>query len=98
MWIRLGSFAVAPGQLDDLRTVYNRDCVPIVKATAGNVDCYLMENVDEPTRCIVCTVWRTEQDAKAYEASGAAMNVVGKVRGFFAGPPTLASYRVDGRQ
>jgi heme-degrading monooxygenase HmoA len=98
MWIRLGSFSVQPGQLEQLGMVYNLECVPIVKATAGNIDCYLMENVDEPSRCIVCTAWRTEQDAKAYEASGAAMNVVAKVRAFFAGPPSLASYRVADRE
>ena len=95
MWIRLGSFAVADGKLDDLRAVYNRDCVPLVKAAAGNLDCYLMESADDPRRCMVCTLWRSEQDAKAYEASGTAMKVVAMVRSFFAGPPMLESFRVQ---
>jgi len=94
MWIRLGSFLVKPGQLADLRSVYVRECVPIVKAAAGNIDCYLMENVDDAQPSVVCTIWRTEADAKAYEASGQAAEVVGRVKGFFAGPPTLACFRV----
>jgi len=95
MWIRLGSFSVAAGKLADLRTVYYRDCAPIVRSAPGSVDCYLMESADDPQRCVVCTIWQTEQDAKAYESSGAAMEVVGKVRAFFAGPPTLESFRVQ---
>lgn len=95
MWIRLGSFAVVAGKLDELRASYQRDCVPLVRAAAGNVDCYLMESADEADRCVACTIWQTEDAAKAYEASGAAAAVVAKVRAFFAGPPTLASYRVE---
>jgi quinol monooxygenase YgiN len=75
--------------------VYNAECVPVVRAAAGNIDCYLMESVDEPGRCVVCTVWRTEADARAYDASGTAAAIVAKVRAFFAGPPTLSSYRVE---
>jgi quinol monooxygenase YgiN len=95
MWIRLGSFTVAPAQVAALRHVYNTECAPVVRAAPGNIDCYLMESADEPDRCIVCTVWRSDADARAYEASGTAAAIVARVRGFFAGPPTLASYRVE---
>jgi len=95
MWIRLGAFATLPGKVADLRATYNRDCAPIVRAAAGNLDCYLMESADDPERCVVCTVWESEAAAAAYEASGTAQAIVGKVRAFFAGPPTLTSYRVE---
>jgi quinol monooxygenase YgiN len=95
MWIRLGSFAVAPGKLAELRATYNRDCAPVVRAATGNLDCYLMQSADHPERCVVCTIWESEGDATAYEASGTAQAIVAKVRAFFAGPPTLASYRVE---
>jgi quinol monooxygenase YgiN len=95
MWVRLGSFAVVPGKLEELRATYHRDCAPIVRAQAGNVDCYLMENADDSERCIVCTIWESEAAAVAYDASGTAQAIVAKVRAFFAGPPTLASYRVE---
>jgi quinol monooxygenase YgiN len=95
MWIRLGSFAVVAGKLEELRNTYNRDCAPIVRAAAGNLDCYLMESADDPERCVVCTIWQSEAAAIAYDASGTAQAIVGRVRAFFAGPPTLASYRVE---
>jgi quinol monooxygenase YgiN len=95
MWIRQGSFPIVPGKLAELRALYAGECVPVVRAAAGNVDCYLMESVEDPERCIVCTIWRTEADAKTYEATGTAAAIVAKVRQFFAGPPLLTSYRVE---
>ena len=95
MFIRLGSFEVAPGKLAELRDTYASECVPIVRAAAGNIDAYLMEPAEGSGPIVACTIWNTEQDATAYEASGTAKQVVGKVKGFFAGPPTLRSYRAQ---
>ena len=92
MFVRLGSFEVRAGRLDELRATYYRDCVPIVRAAPGNVDAYLLEPTEGPI--IACTIWRTEEDALAYEASGTAQEVVARVKPLFAGPPTLRSYRV----
>lgn len=99
MFVRLGSFQVAAPKLSALREIYYRDCVPIVQAAPGNIDGYLLEPAEEIgadlVTIVACTIWRSEQDAIAYEASGTAKEVVGKVREFFAGPPTLRSYRVQ---
>jgi heme-degrading monooxygenase HmoA len=95
MFVRLGSFDVVAGKLDELRAIYNRDCVPVVKSAPGNVDAYLLEPADGAGQIVACTIWVTEQAAVAYEASGTAKEVVGKVRQFFAGPPTLRAYRVQ---
>jgi heme-degrading monooxygenase HmoA len=93
MFVRLGSFAVKPGELEMLRVTYNEQCVPLARAAAGNVDCFLLEPI-EPGDVIVCTMWRTEEDAVRYDASGTAQQVVAKVRQHFAGPPKLGAYRV----
>jgi heme-degrading monooxygenase HmoA len=95
MFVRLGSFEVVPGKLVELRDTYNRECVPIVRAAAGNIDAYLLEPAEGGGPIVACTVWKSEQDATVYEASGTAKQVVGKVKAFFAGPPTLRSYRVQ---
>jgi heme-degrading monooxygenase HmoA len=78
-----------------LRERYYADCAPVVRAARGNVDCYVLEPVERDAPVIVCTVWLTEADAAAYEASGSAAEVVGRVRQFFAGPPELRSYRIQ---
>jgi heme-degrading monooxygenase HmoA len=95
MFVRVGTFGIKPGTLDALRQRYYSDCAPVVRAAEGSVDCYILEPVDVEAPVVVCTVWRTEADAVAYEASGAAAEVVGRVREYFAGPPELRSYRIQ---
>ena len=95
MFVTVGTFQIKPGTLDALRHRYYAYCVPVVRAAAGSVDCYILEPVDEAAPVVVCTVWQTEADAVAYESSGSAAEVVGRVREFFAGPPELRSYRIQ---
>ena len=51
MFVRQGSFEVIPGKLDELRQIYYRECAPIVRASPGNIDVYLLEPTEQsPTR------------------------------------------------
>ncbi len=93
MFVRIGTFPVAAGKLEELARIYAEDCAPAVRAEAGNVDAYLLEPVEDGQLAMVCTVWKTEADAQRYESSGKAQEIVAKVRAFFAGPPTLHAYR-----
>jgi heme-degrading monooxygenase HmoA len=96
MFVRMGSFAVKPGELETLRKTYNESCAPVVRAEEGNVDCFLLEPVDSKAggNIVACTMWRTEADAVRYESSGKAQDIVAKVRQHFAGAPSLLAYRV----
>jgi heme-degrading monooxygenase HmoA len=94
MFVRMGSFRVAEGKGDELRRIYLGECVPMVRAAPGNMDCCLLESATDPDAIAAWTVWQNEDDAKAYEASGTAAAVVAKVRHLFVGPPTLQSFRV----
>ena len=96
MFVRLGAFAVKAGELELLRTTYNEVCAPLVRAQPGNVDCFLLEPVAPGAIVMVsaCTMWRTEEDTVRYESSGAAQEIVAKVRQHFAGPPKLEAFRV----
>jgi len=92
MWIRMGSFAVKPGEVERLKRTYDGVAVPKVRACAGNLACLLLEPAEAGEAFRVLTIWETRAAAEAYEASGSAAEVVGLVRDCFAGPPTLASY------
>ena len=97
MSARVATFRITPGTLDALRQRYYTECAPLVKAADGSIDCLVLEPVDEQDPVAVCTVWRTEADAAAYEAGGSAAEVAGRVREFFLGPPDLHSYRIQQR-
>jgi len=92
MWVRVGSFLVKPDQVGNLRSTYNEQAVPRVRAQPGNLGCLLLEPSVEGDPFLVMTVWQDRAAADSYESSGAATEVVSLVRAFFAGPPTLRSY------
>jgi quinol monooxygenase YgiN len=92
MWVRIGSFLVKPDQVANLRSTYNEQALPKVRAYPGNLACLLLEPTGEGDPFLVATVWQDRAAADRYESSGAAAEVVALVRGFFAGPPTLRSY------
>ena len=94
MFVRVGTFEVKPGSLPELLERYESACAPLVRSAQGSVDCFVAEPADDTSPVAVCTVWQSEADAQAYESSGTAAEVVAQVRDFFAGPPTLLSYRV----
>jgi quinol monooxygenase YgiN len=93
MWVRVGSFLVKPDQVETLRSTYNEQAVPKVRAYPGNLGCLLLEPNTDGEPFLVMTVWKDRAAAEGYESSGAAAEVVSLVRGFFAGPPTLRSYQ-----
>ena len=92
MWVRVGSFQVKPGEAAALRSTYNEQAVPKVRAFPGNLGCLLLEPTADGEPFMVITIWQDRAAAESYESSGAAAEVVALVRGFFAGPPTLRSY------
>jgi heme-degrading monooxygenase HmoA len=96
MWVRLARFKLLPENKDRYVKVYNEQGVPRVRAFAGNVACYLLESVTDD-ECLACTMWETEEHARAYETSGAAREVADLLRPAFAGPPELKTYRSQSR-
>jgi hypothetical protein len=88
----MGSFLVKAGAAEALRTTYNQQAVPKVRAQTGNLGCLLLEPEQPEEPHVVITLGRDRADADAYEGSGTAAEVVGLVRAFFAGPPTLRSF------
>jgi heme-degrading monooxygenase HmoA len=92
MWFRLGTFAVKDGQGAALVETYNTRAAPKVRASPGNRGCAILEPATPGAPFVVITVWENRAAGEAYEASGTAAEVVGMVRAYFAGPPTLQSY------
>jgi heme-degrading monooxygenase HmoA len=52
----------------------------------------LLEPLDAADEFVAVTIWESREAGDAYEQSGRAAEVVGLVREYFAGPPTLRSY------
>jgi heme-degrading monooxygenase HmoA len=94
MFIRMAKFRLKAEQREAAVRAYHQLGLPKVKASPGNVAGYLLEPV-EGDEHVAITIWNSEADAKAYEASGTAAEVAGTIRAAFAGPPELQSYRAS---
>ena len=93
MFIRIAEVSLLPALADEARRIYAGQAAARVRAALGNVDCYMLEPVDEGAPYLACTVWDSEASARAYEESGAAKEIAGLIRHAFAEPPRLRSYR-----
>jgi heme-degrading monooxygenase HmoA len=97
MWVRMARFQLQPEKAEEAARLYAEVAAPRVRATGGNLGCYLLEPATPGDPHVACTLWESEAHAQAYEASGAAAEVAGLIRSAFAGPPELRSYRSRGR-
>ncbi len=70
MWVRLTSVKIKPEKMDDCRGIMIEEIIPIVKAQKGNIDCCLLESVEERGDAISYSSWETKEDGDSYEASG----------------------------
>ena len=94
MYVRTINVRIRPNKLDETRKIYNEQIVPTVKAQKGNIDIFLMESLDREGEIISFSLWESQKDGDAYEASGTYVQMVNKVKHTFADTPTLWSYEV----
>jgi heme-degrading monooxygenase HmoA len=92
MLVRLGSFAVKDGMGAGLRRAHLEKVLPHVGKQPGLVASLLLEPQAAGAPFVACTIWQTGADAERYEKSGEAAAVVGMLKEFLAGPPTLQTY------
>jgi len=95
-FVRVGQFKARPELVETLRTTYERDAIPKIRAAPGNVSAVLLHQHQAPDEFLAITIWRTRADADAYDASGQAAAMVATIRHAFAGPPVLTTYDAYG--
>jgi heme-degrading monooxygenase HmoA len=93
MFIRIAEVTLLPGLEEEAKRIYAEEAAMRVHRFAGNVGCYMLEPVEADAAHLACTVWDSEESARAYESSGAAQEVAALLRHTFAAPPRLQSYR-----
>jgi len=92
MIVRLTYCKFSPDSIDEVKTIYNRDIVPVARMQKGNMGIHLIEPVDKSDDFISISEWATKEDADAYESSGVYKSLVNKLTDFLAKPPVLKTY------
>jgi heme-degrading monooxygenase HmoA len=92
MIARLTYFGIRANDVEDVKKIYNEECVPVIKKQKGNVGAWLLEPTNPDDDFISLTEWLSMADADAYETSGTYKSLVDKVRNKFRGNPVLKTY------
>ena len=96
MFARVITVHAQPGKIDEAATVYRDSIIPAAKEQKGFSSAMLL--TDPVTgKGISVTLWETEADQKASEASGYVSQQVGKIAPLLAGPPVRESFVVSAK-
>ena len=96
MVVRLTYLQFIPGRINDSKNFYNEVAIPTVRKQKGNLDCRLLEPMDEKDDYISMTVWDNEEDANTYESTGVYKSLVDQVRPNLSKAPVLKVFHAEG--
>ncbi|MCP4418193.1 MAG: hypothetical protein GY805_16345 [Chloroflexi bacterium] len=93
MYARIITVQAKPGTMSEAVSVYESSIVPAMQAQAGFKGTTFLVNAAGDT-AISISLWETEADMQAGEASGYLQAQFAKIAPFFAAPPTNEHYEV----
>ncbi len=93
MFARVTTVHVQLDKVAETTRIYNESILPAIRAANGNRGVFLL--IDPATGVgLSITVWNTQAEGEAYDASGSYREQVAKAAPFFSAPPALATYEV----
>lgn len=95
MLVRLTFVNFLIGKLEEGKRIYHDELMPVVRQQKGNLDCRLLEPIDDSDDYISMTVWETKEDADAYHASGIYRDLVDKIQAIYSKNPVLKVYSTE---
>src|SRR5688572_3010323 len=96
MYVRLTYLNFLPGKMEQAKKIYYDEVVPVIKKQKGNLDCRLLEPVDQDDDYVSMTLWDKQEDADAYHSGGVYQQLVDRVKNTFSKPPVLKVYSTQG--
>jgi heme-degrading monooxygenase HmoA len=95
MYARATTIQLRPGMTDRMSAIFQDDVVPAAQQQPGFRGGLLLTDRDSG-KVIAISLWETEADLAAGEASGYYQAQMAKLAGvgFFAGPPVRETYQV----
>jgi heme-degrading monooxygenase HmoA len=94
MYARVSIAPAVPGKSDEVVRIYRESVVPACKTQKGFKGLYLLH--DRKTgKGITMSLWETEADMTAAEASGFYQQQVAKFKDVLTGPPVKETYEVS---
>ena len=95
MLVRLTFVNFLIGKLDEAKQIFHEEIAPFVKQQKGNIDCKLLEPVDDSDDYISMSLWETKEDADAYHASGVYREMVDRIQPLYSKNPVLKVFTTE---
>ncbi len=70
LFVRIVSPQIRPDKIEEFKSIYINECLPVLRQVRGCRYAYLTENVQQKNMIISVTIWDSKQDAQAYELGG----------------------------
>ncbi len=84
VYVRIVSHRLQKGKLDEFRTLYRKEIIPVLQKIEGCCYAYLMENLQSGEEILSVTIWDSRWAAEDYERSGQFDTLVEKVKHTFS--------------
>ena len=94
MHARVVTVQVQPGKIEETIRIYRDSVVPAAKEQKGFKGAFLLTDPNTG-KGVSVTLWETEADLKAGEASGYYQEQIAKFGAVFAAPPAREAYEVS---
>src|SRR4051812_42350121 len=62
-FVRIGQFKAIPDKADDLRSIYEGEAIPIIRAARGNISAVLLKQHEARDSFMAITLWESAADA-----------------------------------
>lgn len=82
---RYGEVQAAPNQTDALRD-FLKSIMPIIRSSAGNLSCQLLQDQEEPSKFVMIEIWETVEAHQA-SAKNIPPELLAQIRPLLGGAP-----------
>lgn len=97
MYARVTTAHVRADKIGEAISIARESVAPVVKEQQGFMSMLLLTDPDTG-KGLAITLWETEEDMRAGEASGYVQQQYGKLAGVLAGPPISEHFEVSVRE
>lgn len=94
MFLRHIEFTCKTEKTNELRTLYTRDILPILRRQNGFVDTMLFVNENKPDTLLAISLWKTKNDAEMYHKTDFP-KIMDLLKPHLKGTPTIENYNVE---
>ena len=92
LYVRIVALKIHPGKIDEFRKIYAEEVMPALRTVTGCRYAFQTEGATDKDEVLSVTLWDSEHDASAYEASGMVEHFGKKLEQTFSG---LYQWKLD---